>query len=150
MSQRILIVVHKVRTPHRLMWTANANKWRVEATNRTARPLYLSWGEILTNPFTNALWIARIDEGETAGDRYIAEPTNLVCTSFVTTGSDEHRIAPDRFVQIAIAPGATASWLMERVAKSIWDGFNIYEQCLAEQIRAGQVPVAVENIEPRI
>ena len=70
---------------------------------------------------------------------------------FITSGSVEHLIAPDRFIQITIQPNQTATWIMERIKSSHWDGFHIYDQSLVHQIQElKQVPSPAEIVFPKI
>lgn len=151
MKQRVSIVCEKIQTDDLLLWFNSRKKWKVVATNHTDAPIYISWSESFTNPFNNQLWVAKIDDSPAAGDRMIVNGENLRCTNFITSGSEEHRIAPDRFIQIAIQAKQTATWIMERVKRSHWDGFHIYDQSLAHTLQTlQQIPSPVETVFPRI
>lgn len=149
--QDMKIHCQKVKTHHKLLWTENPRKWHVTAVNDTPSAVYLSWSESFVNPFTNQLWIKSIDETPGAGNRMIAELDGGICASFVTTGDKDRVVAPDRFVQIAIPPRQTATWIMERGRKEYWEGFNIYTSSLVDLIRnQRQLPVPQSNVMPRI
>ena len=151
MNRRVNIVCEKIRTDHLLLWFNSRKKWRVTVTNNTDTVLHLSWCESFTNPFDNKLWINKIDESPQAGDRFIVDPKNVKCTNFITSGDEDRSLAPDRFVQISIAANQTGSWIMERIKRSHWDGFNVYDQSLVHQMKELQrVPVPVENVFPKI
>jgi hypothetical protein len=151
MKPSVSIVCDKTRTDDLLLWFESPKKWKVTVTNHADHTVYLSWAESFTNPFNNQLWVAKIDESSTAGDRFIVEAQNLECTNFITSGSEEHHMAPDRFIQIGIQPNQTASWIMERIKSSHWEGFNVYDQSLVHQIQTlKQIPTPVENIFPKI
>ncbi len=115
------------------------------------RRFYISWSESFTNPFDNQLWVAKIDDSAAAGDRMIVQAENLRCTNFITIGFKQHLIPPDRFIQIAIQANQTATWIMERIKKTHWDGFHIYQQSLAHTIqKLKQIPSPVETVYPKI
>lgn len=147
----IEIECEKIRTPHKLLWTESDKKWRINVTNNTNATIYISWAESFVNPFTNDLWIKSIDQSPQAADRMLAELQGGKCTSFKTAGDPQRQIAPERFVEVAIPPGTSASWVMERVHKAYWEGFNIYSRSLAESIEKHKaVPIPKENILPKI
>jgi len=149
--QGLEISCEKVRTDHKLLWTESSRKWRVTAVNKSQGTLYVSWAENFANPFTHELWIKSIDETQDAVNRFIAELDGGVCASFVTTGDRDRAIAPDRFVQIAVLQAQKASWIMERVKKEHWGGFNVYTESLVGTIRdSREIPVATLNVMPRI
>ncbi len=136
MSERISIECQKVQTDHMLNWYNSRKKWLVAAKNNTDSNIYVSWSEQFVNPFDETLWIEEIDESADAAAKYIAEPRNITSASFKTFASDEHRIAPHKFVQICIPPKQTGYWLMERQSrKDNWGGFSIYEHDLVKTIR---------------
>ncbi len=151
MKRRVSILCEKIRTDDLLLWFNSVKKWKVTATNHTDKPAFVSWSESFTNPFNNQLWVAKIDESPQAGDRFIVGAENLSCANFITSGSVEHLIAPDRFIQITIQPNQTATWIMERIKSSHWDGFHIYDQSLVHQIQElKQVPSPAEIVFPKI
>ena len=151
MKRRLSIVCEKIRTDDLLLWFNSRKKWRVTVTNNSEFVLYLSWCEAFTNPFDNQLWVSKIDESPQAGDRFIVNAKNVKCTNFITSGDEQRALAPDRFVQIAIHGNQTGSWIMERIKRSHWDGFSVYDESLVHQIRDLQrVPEPVERVFPKI
>lgn len=151
MAQRVSIVCEKIKTDDLLLWFNSPKKWKVNATNLTDAPIYISWSESFTNPFDNQLWIAKIDDSAAAGDRLIVRAENLHCTNFITSGAKEHLVPPERFIQIAIQARQTATWVMERVKRTHWDGFNVYGESLAHTIqKRNQIPTPIETVMPKI
>lgn len=151
MNQRVSIVCEKIKTEDRLLWLNSPKKWKVTATNHTTAPIYLSWNESFVNPYNNQLWIAKIDNTAAAGDRMIVKAENLRCTNFITSGAKENLIPPERFIQIEIQGSQTATWIMERVKRNQWDGFNVYLESLAHTIQnRKQIPTSIETVFPKI
>ena len=153
MSTRVQIQCEKISTDHLLMSYESPKKWRVTARNLTDIPLFVSWGEDFTDPFTGELWVEEINDAADACERYIAEPSNVTGISLRSSGSDERRIAGTRFIQVRIEPQSTGSWIMERKSQSrdLWEGFSIYETDLAETLRElKEVPIRAERILPQI
>lgn len=153
MSRRIEITCEKISTSHALLWYESQKKWRVSVRNLTKIPLFLSWAESFTDPFTGKLWVEEIDDSADACQRFIAEASNVKSTLLRTSGSDERRIAGTKFIQLRIDPESTGSWIMERKSKSRdnWEGFSVYEADLATSLQElCKEPVRVERILPAI
>ena len=152
MKPHISITCDKIKTDHLLNWYNSRKKWKVVVHNHSDRDLYISWSEDFLDPFEGILWISKIDESSGSCKKFIAEPENVSCTSFMTEGSDERRIAPHKFVQLGIRAGQTGSWMMERQSrKDLWEGFSIYDQNMATTLKElQQEPTPVEHIMPKI
>ena len=153
MSTRIQLQCEKITTDHSLLSYESRYKWLVNARNLIEIPLFVSWAESFTDPFTGDLWIDEINEGFDSCDRFIADPENIAATSFRSSGSSERRIAGTKFVQLRIDPHSTGSWIMERKSRSRdnWEGFSIYELDPATSVRElKECPVRVERILPKI
>lgn len=153
MSDRIDIECERLSTDHALLWYESRKKWRVTAINRTDSDLFLSWDESFTNPITGELWVEEVDQSPEAGERFVVEMQNVECTSFRASGSDEHRIAGTKFLQMRVPAGSTGSWIMERKSRSRdnWDGFSIYESDLVTSLEEQKgPPTPVTVVQPKI